>query len=110
MPDTTVEEAVERNCQAIMSGDLMRVLSDFTPEALTNVMSLGANLTSAMPMLHGYNVESHEEKGLDHLFVIKFITSAGDVTASATWREVDGFWRIVDIGLEGLPGAAAGAI
>ena len=33
MPDITVEEAVNQNCQALLTGDLMKVMNDLTPEA-----------------------------------------------------------------------------
>jgi hypothetical protein len=103
MPEISVEEAVERNCQAIMSGDVMLAMADFTPDALAGLMTAGAGFTGAMPMLHGYSIESHEARGEDHLFTIKFSTSTGDVTANSTWAEVDGSWRITSIILDGLP-------
>ena len=34
MPDISVEEAVKQNCQAVLIGDLMRIMADLTPEAL----------------------------------------------------------------------------
>lgn len=104
MPDISVEEAVNQNCQAIMSGDLMRVMGDFTPDALAALMTVGSGLNvNALPALHGYEIESHEQEGADHNFVIKFRTSDGEVTAHATWRDIDGFWKIAAITLEGLP-------
>ena len=101
MPAISIEEAVNQNCEAIMAGDLMRAANDFTPEALANVMAIGAAMT-AMPSFLGYSIESHNVFGEDHLIDIAFRTTEGEFRARATWRDVDGYWRIAGIDLAGV--------
>ena len=53
MPDITVDEAVKQNCQAVLIGDLMRIMADLTPEALGALMASagGGGGMGAMPAL-----------------------------------------------------------
>ena len=88
-----------------MARDVMRAAADLTPDALAGLMSLAATISQA-PTLSGYTIESHETQGPDHLFRIRFATSAGDVVVSATWRKVDGVWKIAAVSVEGLAGGA----
>jgi hypothetical protein len=101
MPEITVEQAVEQNCQALMMGDIMRVMFDFTPEALAALMASASAITS-VPSLLAFEVRSHDVAGDDHVFDIAFKTSEGEVAAKATWREIEGFWKITNLAIEGL--------
>jgi hypothetical protein len=103
MPDISVEDAVTANCQAVLTGDLMRIMSDLTPEALGKLMAGGGGggggMGGAMPTLTGFNIESHEEQGEDHVFRVKF-QGDQEFTAVATWRDVGGAWKIADLAME----------
>lgn len=101
MPDIPVEEAVKQNCQAVLTGDMMRIMSDLTPEALGNLMASagGGGGMGAMPTLTGFDIKSHDQNGDDHVFTVAF---SGDqtFTAVATWRDVGGAWKIADLKME----------
>jgi hypothetical protein len=99
MPDIPVEEAVKQNCQAVLTGDLMRVMNDLTPEAMAQVMQNAGGGMGAMPTLTGFNIESHEVEGDDHKFTIKF-SGDQEFTAHATWRDVGGQWKIAALQME----------
>jgi hypothetical protein len=101
MPEISAEEAMRATCDAIMQGDIMRAMMDFTPDALNQAMALGAGLTAA-PSLTGYTIDSHDQQGGEHRFGVRFGTTNGDLRALATWREVDGAWKITAISVEGL--------
>jgi hypothetical protein len=101
MPDIPVEEAVKQNCQAVLTGDMMRIMQDLTPEALAGVMANaggGAGM-GAMPTLTGFDIVSHDVDGDAHNFKITF---SGDqnFTAHATWKDVGGAWKITDLKME----------
>ncbi len=98
MPDMTVEEAVKQNCQALLIGDLMRVMNDLTPEAMAQVMQ-GGGAMGAMPALKSFDIQSHDTQGEDHVFKIKF-EGDQDFTALATWRDVGGQWKIAALAME----------
>ncbi len=99
MPDKTVEEAVKENCQALLIGDLMRVMNDLTPEAMGQLMQNAGGGMGAMPQLKSFDIQSHDEQGEDHVFKIKF-TGDQDFTAIATWRDVGGDWKIAGLAME----------
>jgi hypothetical protein len=99
MPDMSVEEAVKQNCQALLIGDLMRVMNDLTPEALGQLMQNAGGGMGAMPTLKSFEIETHEEQGADHVFKIKFAGDQ-DFTAIATWRDVGGAWKIAALAME----------
>ena len=102
MPDAPVEEAVKANCQAVLAGDMMRIMSDLTPDALAKLMAgagAGGGMGGAMPALKSFNIESHDQSGEDHVFKVKF-SGDQDFTAIATWRDVDGQWKIADLAME----------
>ena len=99
MPDISVEEAVKQNCQAVLIGDLMRIMADLTPEALGALMANAGGGMGAMPALTSFDIQSHEEQGDDHIFKIKFAGDQ-DFTAIATWRDVGGQWKIAALAVE----------
>ena len=99
MPDTPVEQAVKENCQALLIGDLMRVMNDLTPEAMAQVMQGGGGSMGAMPALRSFDIQSHDQQGDDHVFKIKF-EGDQDFTAIATWRDVGGQWKIAALAME----------
>jgi hypothetical protein len=100
MPDVSVEQAVTENCQAVLIGDLMRIMADLTPEALGKLMAgSGGGGMGAMPALTSFKIENHDEQGEDHVFRIKF-SGDQDFTAIATWRDIGGAWKIADLAME----------
>ncbi len=99
MPEMSVEDAVKQNCQALLIGDLMRVMNDLTPEAMAQIMQQGGGNMGAMPALKSFDIESHEQQGDDHLFKIKFVGDQ-DFVALATWRDVGGQWKIANLAME----------
>ena len=99
MPEMDVEQAVKENCQALIAGDLMKVMTDLTPEAMAQVMSGGGGNMGTMPTLTGYDIESHDVEGDDHVFKIKF-SGEQEFRALATWRDVGGSWKIAALAME----------
>ena len=99
MPDISIDEAVKANCQAVLTGDLMRIMGDLTPEALGKLMAGGGGGMGAMPTLTNFDIVSHDEQGEDHVFKVKF-SGDQDFTAIATWRDVGGQWKIADLAME----------
>ncbi|MBI2723981.1 MAG: hypothetical protein HYX50_02860 [Chloroflexi bacterium] len=99
MTNSAVEQAVKENCQALLSGDLMRVMNDLTPEAMGQVMQNAGAGMGATPQLTSFNIERHDQNGDDHIFKITFAGDQ-DFTALATWREVGGAWKIAALTME----------
>ncbi len=99
---STAEDAMHATCDAILRGDMMGALQELTPEALNQAMTLAAE-AMALPTPESYEVESHEEAADgEHHFRVRFKTSSQDIVASASWRQIDGVWKITAIAAAGL--------
>jgi hypothetical protein len=101
MVNGTPEEAMRRACDAILQGDVMTAMADLSPEAFNEAMIMGGQISS-VPTPESYSIESHEESNGVHRFQVRFKTSVRDVMAHATWRQIDGAWRITSISADGL--------
>jgi hypothetical protein len=93
---------MRRAADAILRGDIMTAMADLSPEAFNEAMMMGANI-AMLPQPQSYEVESREESDGEHRFVVRFKTSAQDILAKATYRRIEGAWKITSISAEGLP-------
>lgn len=95
MPDKTVEEAINENLDAIISGNFGRVMADLSPEAMM-AMGSGASGMQMGAAFSGYQIHSHTQDGEDHVFVVEL---QGDqpVKLEARWREMMGAWKIASV-------------
>lgn len=104
MPDISVEDAVKRNCEALISGNIAQLFVDLTPEAMVKMSQAQAQAQAAggagagmgaMPKLTGYEVVSRDREGEDELYDVRF---AGDVNfgVKARWRQVADQWKLAD--------------
>lgn len=97
MADITVEEAVTRNCQALLTGNIAQIFQDMTPEAMAKLASLGGGqaMGGQLPQLTSYDIVSREQDGDDFIYDAHF---HGDrhFGVKGRWREIDGRWRLVD--------------
>lgn len=96
MADITVDEAVRRNCDALITGNIAQIFTDMTPQAMAKLgQQAGAGMGGPMPKLTGYEIAAHEQEGEEHLYDVRF---SGDVRfgVKARWREIDGAWKLVD--------------
>jgi hypothetical protein len=87
-----------------MSGNLAQLMADITPEALAQMMQLGAsagNLSPAsMPSIEGFEVTDVGSDGNDgELFDVCFRSAVGTATLRATWKLIMNQWKITAVGL-----------
>lgn len=83
-------------CDLILKGDLMSAMAALTPEAMNDAMGLAATLTG-LTLPESYVIESHEEDGGEHRFGVRFKAPQRELSASTTWRDIDGAWKITAI-------------
>jgi hypothetical protein len=107
--DVTIEEAVTRNCQALMTGNIAQIFADMTPEAMAKLSAQGGGaLSGGLPQLTSYDVVSRSQDGDDHLYDVQF-HGQPSFGVKARWREIADQWKLVDFegyALEGETGAA----
>lgn len=97
MADDGVEEAVTRNCQALLTGNIAQIFADMTPEAMAKIAQLGGGgaMTGTMPALTSYDIISRAQDGDDHLYDVQF-HGTPSFGVKARWREIGGLWKLVD--------------
>lgn len=102
MADTPVEDAVNRNAQALLQMNFSQLMMDITPDAMAKLatqggMTPGAAMTpgAQLPKLERYEIVSREQEGDDHIYDVRFY---GDQNfgVKARWREITGQWKLVD--------------
>jgi hypothetical protein len=101
MPDITAEKAMRSACDLILRGDIMGAMADLTPEAMNDAMGLAAGLTG-LTLPESYMIESHQVNGDEHRFRVRFKAAERELSAWATWREIDGAWKITQISVDGI--------
>jgi hypothetical protein len=78
---------------------------DVTPEAMTQLMQMGASAgglsPTQMPNITGYEIADAGETqdGEGHNFQVTFVSSAGRATLETTWRQLVGQWKIAAVRL-----------
>lgn len=99
-----LREVVERNAQAVMTGNFAQLMSDITPEALAQMMAFvpqgGALSLANMPNISGHEVIAigpADDGG--YVYHIAFTSAIGKATLAATWREVLGQWKATALAL-----------
>lgn len=103
MADLTVEEAVERNCQALISGNIGQLFTDMAPEAMAKIAAAGgagAAMAGGMPTFAGYEIVSRAQDGEDHIYDVHF-NGSQSFGVKARWRQVNDQWKLVDF--DGYP-------
>jgi hypothetical protein len=99
MNDSSPEAAMRRACDFILAGDFFSAMADLTPEAANEAMALAGSISGvAMPTSYEI-VSSQEWEGL-HRFRIHFVTPDRQFMTWANWRQIDGAWKIVALGVE----------
>lgn len=105
-PAETAREAAERNAQAVMSGNLTQVMADITPEALAQMMQMGAQAQASglqtpqtLPSIQSYTLETVSEDDEGSVFNVTFHSEAGTATIAARWKLVMGQWKIAGVEL-----------
>ncbi len=99
----TAREAAEENAKAVAEGNLAVVMGQLTPEAMAQMMQLGAQgggLTpQQLPSITGYTIEAAGVDGESETFNVTFISAVGTATVAARWKQVLGQWKIAAIEL-----------
>lgn len=105
-PNETAREAAERNARAVMEGNITQVMADITPEALGQMMQMGASARAAgiptptaMPGIESYQIEPTGETADEASFDVTFVSPAGTATLATTWKRVLGRWKVAGVSL-----------
>lgn len=98
----TAREAAERNAQAVMSGNLAQLMADITPDALQQMMTMGAQgglSPATMPSISGYDIVEAGANGDAEVFQVTFRSDAGTATVAMHWKLIMGQWKVTGVDL-----------
>jgi len=101
-----LREVVERNAEAVMSGNFNQLMADITPEALAQMMQMapqgGQVSLTQMPNITGYEITPVGPEEDSFVYHVTFTSTIGRATAAATWKQVVGQWKITAINVVSL--------
>jgi hypothetical protein len=97
-----LRQAVERNAEAVRTGNLAQLMADITPEALADMMRAApSGLSMAnfaqLPEVTGWSTEYRGREGDAEAFSVTFESAAGTATLLSRWRRVVGQWKVVGV-------------
>lgn len=93
----TLDEAVTSYIAAIKAMDIGTLMATLTPEALGKAM---ANMGS-QPQPGNITDITHEmvsEENGEHTVNVKITADGNDAIMMTKWKEIDGAWKVTDIG------------
>lgn len=107
----SVKEAAIRNADAIKAGNFIQIMADITPEAMAQMMQLGATAgvnagTAAaaglsmtnLPTITGYELtEPVAELDGSETITATFTSPLGSLTIASSWKQVMGRWKIAAV-------------
>jgi hypothetical protein len=101
-----LREVVERNANAVVSGNFAQIMADITPEALAQMMQQmpaagGFNLAT-MPSITGYEIGAASNDGEAVVYDVTFVSAMGRATLTSQWKQVLGQWKIAGVKLAAL--------
>jgi hypothetical protein len=96
MPEGTPAEAMRRVADAILAGDYMTPMAEVTPDAMLQIMQIGGGMMN-LSAPESADVEPLGSENGAHNFRITFHAGGQTLSATVTWGDVEGFWRITGI-------------
>ncbi|MFN0147702.1 MAG: hypothetical protein ACKVT1_14435 [Dehalococcoidia bacterium] len=93
-----LREVVERNAQAVMTGNFAQIMADITPEALAQMMQqmpqAGQMSLTSMPAISGYEIEAVGPSAEAYVYNVIFASAMGTATLVSEWKQLLGQWKI----------------
>jgi hypothetical protein len=92
----TIDEAVDSYVNAIKVMDLGTLMQTLTPEALGKAMAMGGG--GPPSGITSINAEKKSEENGEYVYHLAVEAASGAGTMMTRWKEIDGAWKVVDIG------------
>ncbi len=91
----TIDEAVNSYMDAVKMMDLGVLMATLTPEALGKAMAMGGGPPAGITNI---NAEQKSEENGEYVYHLAVEASSGAGTMMTRWKEIDGQWKVVDLG------------
>jgi len=93
----TVDETLDKYISAIKTMDIGTLMATLTPEALGKAMSMGGGAPPSG--ITNIVAEKQGEENGEPIYHLKVEAATGAGTMMTRWKEIDGAWKVTDIGL-----------
>lgn len=91
-----IDEAVDKYVNAIKVMDLGTLMATLTPEALGKAMAMGGGGPPAG--ITDIKAEKQSEENGEYVYHLAVEAASGAGTMMTRWKEIDGQWKVVDLG------------
>lgn len=96
-----LQQVVERNAQAVMTGNFLQLMADITPEALAKLMAMappqaGQMSITSLPPIERYELEQLPDADEAQQFRATFYAENATASIVTAWKQVLGQWKVVD--------------
>ena len=92
----TIDEAVQNYINAIKTMDIGTLMASLTPEALGKAMSMGGGAPPSG--ITDIKAEKQSEENGEYVYNLSVEAATGAGTMMTRWKEIDGAWKVTDIG------------
>ena len=92
----TIDEAVNSYMNAIKVMDLGSLMATLTPEALGKAMAMGGG--GPPSGITNIDAKQISEENGEYVYHLAVEAASGAGTMMTRWKEMDGAWKVVDIG------------
>jgi hypothetical protein len=92
----SIDEAVDKYVNAIKVMDLGTLMATLTPEALGKAMAMQGGGPPAG--ITSITAEKKGEENGEFIYHLAVEASSGAGTMMTRWKEIDGQWKVVDLG------------
>ena len=93
----SIDQAVADYIAAIKIMDIGTLMNTLTPEALGKAMSMGGG---APPTgITDIRAERQSEENGEYVYHLSVDAATGSGTMMTRWKEIDGAWKVTDLGV-----------
>ncbi len=92
----TVDEAVNGYVEAIKVMDIGALMASLTPEAMGKAMAMAGGPPPTG--ISGITAKRESEENGEYVYHLVVEAASGAGTMMTRWKEIDGTWKVVDLG------------
>jgi hypothetical protein len=93
-----IDEAVDKYVNAIKVMDLGTLMATLTPEALGKAMAMQGGGGGPPAGITSITAEKQGEENGEYIYHLNVEAASGAGTMMTRWKEIDGQWKVVDLG------------
>lgn len=93
----SIDEAVQGYVNAIKVMDIGTLMSTLTPEALAKAMAQMGSGPQAVG-INDIRAEQQSEENGEYVYHLVVTADSGGGTMMTRWKEIDGLWKVTDVG------------